>query len=65
MNTARNIESDSHPQLHHQSDRVAAINLTMQQVEREHASRVRRMAILLGGAAALLIINGIVITALS
>ena len=65
MNTVRKIESDSHSQFHHQSDRVAAVNLTIPRVEREHASRVRRMAILLGGAAALLIINGIVITALS
>jgi hypothetical protein len=66
MNTAQKIESDinPHPQFRRHNDRVAAINGAMQRVEREHASRLRRMTMLLAGAAALLVVNGLFITLL-
>ena len=64
MNTARKIESDTtaHPRFRRHSDRVVAINTTMQRVEREHAGRLRRMTMLLAGAAILLVANGLFIT---
>lgn len=67
MNTARKIESDttSQPRFRRHSDRVIAINNTMQRVEREHASRLRRMTILLAGAALLLVANGLFVTLLN
>ena len=67
MNTARKIESDttSRPQFRRHNDRVIAINNTMQRVEREHASRLRRMTILLAGAALLLVANGLFVTLFS
>ena len=67
MNTARKIESDttSRTQFRRHSDRVIAINNTMQRVEREHASRLRRMTILLAGAALLLVANGLFVTLLN
>lgn len=40
------------------------ISITVQQVERGHANRLRRMAFVLTGAAALLIINGIFVSRL-
>ena len=63
MNTAQKIESDNnpHPQFRRHNDRVIAINAAMQRVEREHASRLRRMTMLLAGAATLLVINGLLI----
>ena len=64
MNTARKIESNCHPRYRRRSDRVRALSLAMQQVEREHDGRLRRMALTLGAAAALLLINGVVITQL-
>ncbi len=66
MNTAQKIESDSnsHPRFRRQNDRIAAINIATQRVEREHASRLRRMLVLLAGAAGLLVVNGLIITLL-
>ena len=66
MNTARKIESDRdpHPRFRRHTDRVVAITAAMQRVEREHASRMRRMTMLLAGAATLLIINGLLIALL-
>ncbi len=64
MNTAEKIESVNYPPYRRQGDRVRAIYLAMQQVEREHAGRMRRMTLMLGGAAALLLVNGLLITLL-
>lgn len=64
MNTAEKIESVNYPPYRRQGDRVRVINLAMQQVEREHAGRMRRMTLMLGGAAALLLVNGLLITLL-
>ena len=63
MNTAEKIEY-KYPPFRHQKDRVKAINQAMQQVEREHASRMRRMTMILVGAAALLLVNGLLIALL-
>jgi hypothetical protein len=65
MKPALKIESISHPPLRRQGDRIAAVSLVIQRVEREHAGRLRRIAMLLAGAAALLIINGILVAFLS
>ena len=64
MNTAQKIDSETnlHPQFRRHNDRVVAISTAMQRVEREHAARLRRMTLLLAGAAALLVINGLLIT---
>lgn len=62
MNAARKIESSNYPTFRRQSDRTLAVALTIQQVEREHGARLHRMVLVLGGAAAILIVNGILIT---
>lgn len=64
MNTARKIEFANYPPFRRRSDRVRALSIAIQQVERGHSSRQRRMALSLGAAAVLLLINGLVITQL-
>ena len=64
MNSARKIERAVYPPYRRHSDRVRTLSLAMQQVEREHNGRLRRMAITLGAAAVLLLINGVVVTQL-
>ena len=64
MNTAEKIESVKYPPYRREGDRVRAVHLAVQQVEREHAVRLRRMGLLLGGAAALLLVNGLLIVLL-
>ncbi len=64
MNTAEKIESVNYPPFRRHKDRVRAISLAVQQVEREHAVRSRRMGLLLGSAAALLLLNGLLISLL-
>ncbi len=64
MNTAKKIESVKYPPYRRQGDRVRAVNLAMQQVEKEHAGRIRRMALILAGAASLLLVNGLIISLL-
>jgi type IV secretory pathway component VirB8 len=64
MNTAQKIESFAYPAFRRHSDRMATVTRAIQRVESAHASRQRRLALLLIGAAALLIINGIVIVTL-
>ena len=61
MNTAEKIEYNSHPRFRRHNDRVAAVNLATQHVEREHAVRMRRMTLLLTAAASLLVVNGVLI----
>lgn len=62
MNTARKIEYSNYPPFRRQSDRTLSINRTIQQVERGHGARLHRMVLVLGSAAAVLIVNGILIT---
>lgn len=64
MNTARKIESFPYPSFRRHSDRMLAVNQAMQRVEREHTRRLRRMTLLLAGATALLIINGVLVVTL-
>jgi len=64
MNSARKIASNRYPPFRRHSDRVEAINLATQQVEREHAMRMRRMFVILASAAAILLLNGVAVTLL-
>ena len=64
MNSPRKIERADYPPFRRRSDRVRALSMAIQQVEREHDGRLRRMALLLAASAALLLINGVVVTQL-
>jgi hypothetical protein len=55
MNTAQKIESFAYPAFRCHSDRMLVVTRVIQRVEHVHASSQRRMALLLSGAAALLI----------
>lgn len=61
MNTVQKIESFTYPSFRRHSDRLLAVSQTMQRVEQEHARRLRRMTLLLASAAALLVINGVLV----
>lgn len=64
MNTAKKIESASYPKYRRRSDRLRAVSLTLQRVEQAHISRQRRLALMLGTATVLLLLNGLLIAAL-
>lgn len=63
MNTAEKIDRKKSA-FRRQGDRVKLIQHAMQRVEREHATRMRRMSLVLVSAAALLLVNGLLITQL-
>lgn len=62
MNTARKIEPVSFPPYRRKGDRNRAIGLVVQRVERDYSPRLRRINYALIAAAALLLINGVVIS---
>ena len=65
MNTTHKIKPAGFQPFRREEDRARAINLTIQQVERENAYRLRRMQMVLGAAALLLVLNTTLIVTLS
>lgn len=61
MIRARENEPASYPPLRRYSDRSRVISLTVEQIERDHIIRVRRMVLILAVSAAVLITNAVFI----
>lgn len=64
MNRSSKNDSFTYPALRRHGDRARVIAEAVQRVECDHAGRLRRMTRLLVGAAALLIINGVLVVML-
>jgi hypothetical protein len=65
MNTTHKIKPVGYSHFRREEDRARTINLTIQQVERENSHRMRRMQMVLGAAALLLVLNTTLIVTLS